>query len=380
MISQRFLQWKDTANVAKRAAAASALGRAYLQCEMDFEDRCGAEAALTLLADDPSPKVRFALAEALALGHRSPPQVIAAFLHDRFEIASMVASRSPVVCDQDLEMVVPGASDALQAVIAKRPNISKRLIDALINHGGRDAACALLSNPTARIEEQGLKRLVERLGEDAGVRGALLDRSDLPVVYRYRLMCESADALASAPLFGAIVPASRLERKTAEAVSSSLMNLINLADSSDYAELSEAMRELGDLNTSLLIRAACFGKMDFLAEVLASLSGQTLPRVTGIFVQDRETPLLALLQAAGFSQSVQPILIEAICLWKKVAQGHLQAGPQEITFRLSEALKTRAKARMDAANDDIQSLLRSIYLETMRTNARSHAIALSQAA
>jgi uncharacterized protein (DUF2336 family) len=158
------------------------------------------------------------------------------------------------------------------------------------------------------------------------------------------------------------------------------MNLINLAQSIEHAPLCDAMRQRGDLTTSLLIRAACFGKMDFLAEVLALLSGQTLARVTGIFVQDRETPLLALLQSAGFSQSVQPILVEAISLWKKVAQGKLQAGPQEITYRLSCSLKDRATDRMDAANDDIQALLRSIYLDTMRSNARSHALALSQAA
>ena len=66
MIVQHFLKWIDTAKESERAAAANALARAYIVSEMSFEDRCAAEAALTLLLDDPSPKVRQAMYEALA--------------------------------------------------------------------------------------------------------------------------------------------------------------------------------------------------------------------------------------------------------------------------------------------------------------------------
>ena len=66
VIVEAFLRWVETAKSGDRARAASALGRAYLQSEMQPEERKAAEMAMTFLLDDPSPKVRLALAEAIA--------------------------------------------------------------------------------------------------------------------------------------------------------------------------------------------------------------------------------------------------------------------------------------------------------------------------
>ena len=58
MVVSHFLKWIYTAKAGERAAAAGALARAYVDRDLPFEDRCAAEAALTLLLDDPSAKVR----------------------------------------------------------------------------------------------------------------------------------------------------------------------------------------------------------------------------------------------------------------------------------------------------------------------------------
>ena len=78
MVIRHFLKWINNARVGERCAAAAALSRAFLDHELPFEDRCETEAALTLLLDDPSPKVRAALAEALSMSRHAPQQVIAA--------------------------------------------------------------------------------------------------------------------------------------------------------------------------------------------------------------------------------------------------------------------------------------------------------------
>ena len=69
MVVSHFLKWVNTAKVAERSAAAAALARAYVDRDLPFEDRCAAEAALTLLLDDPSSKVRLALADTLSMSH-----------------------------------------------------------------------------------------------------------------------------------------------------------------------------------------------------------------------------------------------------------------------------------------------------------------------
>ena len=70
----------------------------------------------------------------------------------------------------------------------------------------------------------------------------------------------------------------------------------------------------------------------------------------------------------------------SISLWRDVAQGRIVAGAQEVTRQIMERLETDTKDRQPAANDDILALLRSIYLETMRDNARRHAMDIANAA
>ncbi|MGB7432735.1 MAG: DUF2336 domain-containing protein, partial [Ahrensia sp.] len=256
MISQRFLKWKDSASVSQRAAAASALGRAYLESEMDFDERCGAEAAMTLLLDDASPKIRAALAEALASSRKAPPQIIAALARDQFDIAALVIARSPVLSDHDIEPVVSTASEQLQVVIARRPTMSNRLARCLAKYGAPAAAVAMLDNINANICNECLSMLVARLGENATVRGRLLDRANLPVVLRYRLLRFASQALAQSPLLqlAGQQSAERAERLTQENMSKQLIHLIDQA-ADDLSPLIEELRLNNDLTTTFLLRA-----------------------------------------------------------------------------------------------------------------------------
>src|SRR5688572_29057772 len=127
MVVSHFLKWINTAKANERAAAASALARAYVQHDLPFEDRCAAEAALTLLLDDPSAKVRKAMAEALALSRNAPLQVISTLAGDQPEVAAVVLARSPLLTDGDLIERVASGGKTTQMLIADRPAVSMEL-------------------------------------------------------------------------------------------------------------------------------------------------------------------------------------------------------------------------------------------------------------
>ncbi|HRP78115.1 MAG TPA: hypothetical protein PL183_03325, partial [Aquamicrobium sp.] len=127
MIVRHFLRWIGNARVGERAAAAGALARALLDHQIAFEDRCEVEAALTLLVDDPSPKVRSALAEALSMSPHAPPQIVAALADDQDEVAGVILVRSPLLSDVDLIDRVASSRPSVQALIASRPVVSMSL-------------------------------------------------------------------------------------------------------------------------------------------------------------------------------------------------------------------------------------------------------------
>lgn len=379
MLVKHFLSWKDHANVAKRAAAASALARAYLQSDLDFEERAGAEAALTMLLDDPSPKVRHALAEALASSAHAPAQIVTGLVHDQPEIAALVIARSPVVCDRDLVERVRSAGEALQCLVAKRPEVSNRLALAIARHGCARAGVALLANANARVCGECLLLLANRHGADRDLRGALLDRADLPAPLRYRLLRSAGDALAASPLVGGLLGADHAGHLLHDARQRALHRLMQDTGPQETGAVVAAMREAGDLTTLLMVRAACFGQVDFLAGVLAEQGGVPIERVTAILVNERRTQMGALFSAAGFAPAVHPVFLAAVELWRQVAVGRLDAGPQEVTRLIMERIEQRASQRLDAANDDLLAVLRTIHLDAMRANARAHAEHLAAA-
>ena len=83
MIARQFLLWMRTASAAQRANATHALARVYLYSELSPDDRVEVEGTLVSMLDDPSPKVRVALAQALAFSESSPPAAILGLAADQ---------------------------------------------------------------------------------------------------------------------------------------------------------------------------------------------------------------------------------------------------------------------------------------------------------
>ncbi|WP_306117849.1 MULTISPECIES: DUF2336 domain-containing protein [unclassified Roseitalea] len=378
MIVRQFLKWKESADVTRRAAAAAALARAYLTAALDIDERVAAEAALTLLLDDPSPKVRLALAEALSTSPRAPAQIVTALAHDQTEIAAMILARSPVIAESDLVERARGASGRLQGLIAARPEVPPRLALALARHGSADSAVALLSNANARICARCRAIIVERHAGHAGVRGALLQRGDLEPELRYALMRAAGTALGESALYRHAVgeAAPELIRDTRQ---KALCALLRTLDGAPCEKLIDALGDTGDLTPVMMVRAACEGQIDFLAELLSVLTEVPTGRVTAIMVNHRPNQLRALLGRAGLVEPVQTVLVHAVALWREIAIGRLVAGVQEVTRRLIETMDEERRGSPHAANDDIVDLLRAIHLDAMRDNARAHARELAAA-
>ena len=126
MVIEKFLNWIESANTASRVAATYALARAYLVSPMNLEERCSAEAALTFLLDDPSPKVRQALAEVFSTSAIAPSQIINALAADQIEISSLVILRSPLLTDIDLIDRVALGDDGAQQLVRKTAEPRRR--------------------------------------------------------------------------------------------------------------------------------------------------------------------------------------------------------------------------------------------------------------
>jgi len=372
-VVSHFLKWVHTAKVAERAAAAAALARAYIDRDLAFEDRCAAEAALTLLLDDPSSKVRLALAEALSMSPHAPAQIVAALASDQPEVASIVLARSPLFTEADLIDRVASSAPAIQKIIAARANASISLAAAIAEVGDAGACAALLANSSAAIAGLSFRRIAERHGHIAGLREAMIADQRLPADCRHMLLVKVGEALRSSRLVVALIGSARAERVTRDACAKACVTLIDGTRMEEHAALVEHLRLRGDLTSAFIIRAVAHGKIDFLGSVLVALTGQAEPRITTILAGGRDVAVVSLLHQAKLPGALHKVILRALKIWREVANGKRVAGAQEVTWLMLSELGEASEDR------ELAGLIKSIHLDTLRENARGHALAIAAA-
>lgn len=380
MIIRHFLRWVGNARVIDRMAAATALSRAFLDHQLPFEDRCEAEAALTLLLDDPSPKVRAAMAEALSMSRHAPAQIIAALAADQEDVAACVLVRSPLLSDGDLIDRVAASSGRIQALIAVRPQLSMGVAAAIAEVGELEACMALVKNDGAAIATLTFRRLAERFGHEARLREALLAHPLLPGDCRHMLLVKLGEALCRSPLVQAMMGPRRAERITREACVRASLTLIEHTHAREHRALIEHLRLRGDLTAAFLVRAVTHGKVDFLGSALIALSGQTESRVRSVLSSGRDVAVRALFRTAGLADVLHGVLLQALKVWREVASGKRIAGAQEVSWLMLREIG--AGPDQPGPTEDtreLAGLLKSIHLEALRENARGHALAIAAA-
>ena len=372
-VVSHFLKWVNTAKVAERAAAAAALARAYVDRDLPFEDRCAAEAALTLLLDDPSSKVRLALAETLSMSHHAPAQIVAALASDQPEVAAIVLSRSPLFSDADLIDRVASSQPAIQKIIAARANVSMSLAAAIAEVGDAAACVTLIANPSATIASLSFRRIAERHGQIATLREAMVADPRLPVDCRHMLLVKVGEALKNSRLVVALIGSARAERVTRDACAKACVTLLDGTRMEEHAALVEHLRLRGDLTSAFIIRTVAHGKIDFLGSVLVALTGQAEQRVTTILASGRDVAVVSLLRTAGLANVLHKVILRALKVWREVANGKRIAGAQEVTWLMLRELGQTPE------DSEIATLIKSIHLDTLRENARGHALSIAAA-
>ncbi|SCB39375.1 Uncharacterized conserved protein, DUF2336 family [Rhizobium hainanense] len=378
MIIEAFLRWAETAKAESRSRAANALGRAYLQSEMPKEERDAAQMAMTYLLDDPSPRVRLALAEAVAHSASAPRNVILSLAQDQPEIAGQIILFSPVFTDADLVDLALHGSDVARILIASRGQVPRAVCAALAEIGGESEILCLLENDGALLSQASLKRIAERLGDCADIRGLLLSRDILSLDIRHLLMRQISDALSESALVQSFVGNSRLQQVTREATEAATVTIAGTAQHEQLPDLVEHLRQSGWLTPAFLMHALCSGKVDFFASAITNLSGYDERRVRSIISRGRVYAIRALYESAGLSKDISTIFVEATMIWRESSRKNGNAMLEDISSRLMR--KFRLAEPAPGAATQLLDMVERLANAERRQAARSFAALAALAA
>lgn len=371
MIIQAFLRWVETAKTGDRVRAASALGQAYVTAQMNTLDHHAAEMAMTFLLDDPSPKVRLALAEAVADCGRVPRAIILSLAEDQPETAYAVISRSPVLNDMDLVDLAARGTAETRAVIAARQAMSRPVAAAIAEIGGEEEVLILLENEQARFSCRTLKRLSDRLGHLWSIRNRLLEREDLPADARHALVEKVGAALSSFGLVQAAIGGRRVERITREACDRAAVDMAGAVRADQLPPLVEHLRATGRLTPAFLLHVLCSGKIDFFAAAIVNLSGVTDKRVRSILSDGRVHAIRALFESTGLAGDVSTLFTEAMMIWRKESRSGSPGAAASISSVLLS--KLRGKKQASEGSGGLADIIEKLTIAEQRQTARDYA-------
>lgn len=266
--------------------------------------------------------IRKTLAERLAGADWAPKALVNVLALDEIDIARPIIAKSPLLQDQDLIRLLIEATIEHQIEVARRPSLSARVVDAVIDRAEPAVLTALVGNATAEITEGGMRRLVESSRRIAALRSPLARHPKLTKLLAEQLYGWVGQALRAAIADRFRIDSEQLDQAIADAVKAAHSGQSNeerqvlLSRDGEREEMERRLiaklEAAGQLRPGYLVRALKEGKLTLFENALAALGGFSPGDVRTALDASSPEPLALACAAVGIDRVVFPSLLSRI--------------------------------------------------------------------
>ncbi|MEO6394742.1 MAG: DUF2336 domain-containing protein [Devosia sp.] len=308
-----FVALSQSGDSEERGQAAHFAAKAYLAHTGPADEHAALYASLIGFLDDPSVRVRAALAYGLLHTLDAPRPILLSLLQDSLVIAKAVAQYSPALIDADLIGLVRSADLVMLTAVALRDRISPRVAEALIARKEKTVTLKILPRDDVAIPSQLLSQLAAEQGVgDADYRGALLGRKDLPAASRLLLVEAAAVALRGARIVKGAIVASRLDRLLQDATDTAVTVIGEGEAAGGGAAFAAGLIGIERLSIRVMLHALVNGHVLFFANCLAALSQMPSEKIFTLLETGSRPALNAMLARCGLSEAVRNLIARLI--------------------------------------------------------------------
>jgi uncharacterized protein (DUF2336 family) len=258
----------------ERALAAHKLCRTIDRENLSEEDRLKAEDILRVMARDAAELVRRALAVTLKSSPLVPRDVALRLARDVESVCLPMLNFSPAFTDEDLSEIVRLGGPVRQVAIARRPELSEKVTEAIVEHGGEPAVQAAVANDNATFSERTLTRALQKFEKSEKVLAAVAYRNALPMSVTEKLINMVGDSLREHILSHHAISPDLALQIAIGAKERAIIDLVDQAGrTADPKAFATHLNRAGRLTASLLLRALAHGHMKFFECGVAELAG-----------------------------------------------------------------------------------------------------------
>lgn len=334
-----------------RAATAAKIGQGFEADHLNDRERQLAEDIFRIMVRDAEIRVRKALAQSLKDNPDLPRDVAMSMAQDVADVAVPVLEASTVLTPEDLIEVVRTQAAEHQMAVARRPDVTESVADALVETDNEDVVAILVANERAEINENTMHQVFERFGELETVNEPLAQRRELPVSIVERLVTVVSETIRDQlVMYHDVSPdlASDLVMESRERATLGLLNEENV----DLGELVAELHGNRRLTPTLITRALCMGDMPFFEASLAELAGIPVANAYTLIHDKGELGLTSLLKRCNFPISLIEICRAAVRVAEETDYDGRPNDRQRFRERMIERILTLVDEDLDPENLD----------------------------
>jgi len=328
----------------QRLALASQLADFVAREDTPEKEREQSIPALLKLAADPVFRVREVLAQKLVNVPTLNADLLFAIIADDDEIALPFLAETPALGHWHMLAVLRVGDDARRATVALRPDISPEAVDYIIESLPFAVNVLMLENEALVLKPDQYRALYDRFGETREVLDILMARPDLPLDLRIGHARLAASRMQQFVVERGWLPAAGASELVVDAEETAVLEILTGTAPQQRADVINRLVDDELLTPSLIVRAACTGAMDLVADIVASLAGVSGKRAReAMFVKPAGT-FRSLHHKAGLPQSCYWTLQAACDVAREERQEGVRLPPEDFGRRMIEVLLTRYEA------------------------------------
>ncbi len=296
-----------------RAETAAKIADHFTDYSMSEAERGLAEDIFRSLVKDAETVVRESLSVHLKSCPDLPHDLALSLAEDLESVALPMLKCSEVLRDQDLIKILRSSGGEKQEAIAKRPEVSELVADAVVDTGNQSAVARLVSNEGADISQGAFERVMDTYSESEAVSDSLMRRIDLPAEISERLVSILSERLEEALLSKHDLPADQFSNLIVQARERATVTLLKEGSSEEeLRNLIDTLHDRERLTGSLILRALCMGDMSFFEISLSKLAGIPVQNAR-LLIHDRGgRGLRSLYVKSGLGEPLYPAFRAAV--------------------------------------------------------------------
>jgi len=294
--------------------------------------------ALRLAADE-APEVRRTLAAGLVGLADLNADLLFAIVSDDDDLAVPFLGATPALTQVHMLSVLRVGDAARQVVVLLRPDITPDVIDFTVKSLPFEANALLLENASTPLTPAQFQTLYDRFADIEAAVERLLARTDLPASIRILQARRAATRLQKLLAERDWLPANDAADLIADAEENAVLAVLTSASVQQLPSLVSFLINQDILTPSIIVRAACRGDVDVLANCLSILAGVPLERVRQQMAGAGS--LRPLLERTGLPGTCHWTL-QAVCdVARDERQERIRLSSDDFGARVVEALMTR---------------------------------------